>query len=244
VPSFDQSHLTVTPSDLQVDWMRVLPVGKQMPQLIEPSAMSFVSGDCDEPLVDVTEAFVCLEAYRMAGWTHSQKGTFVRAGAEARLRAVEASLPNGFALVIFDGWRSLELQSELFHAAYSDPLLPPGYLAPPSEDDELPSPHMSGGTVDLTLSFDGVALGLGTPFDAFTEDAATAAFEQIDSPVRRLRRMLCEAMWAQDFVVYSGEWWHFEFGTPRWSSILEREGIYQRAHIHGDQPGKSEVCPS
>ena len=206
--------------------------------------MSSISSDCAEPLVDVTDTFVCLEAYRMAGWTHSQNGTFVREGVKGRLRAVEASLPDGFALVIFDGWRSLELQSELFHAAYSDPLLPPGYLAPPSVDDELPSPHVSGGTVDLTLSFEGVAIGLGTPFDDFSEAAATAAFEQVDSPVRRLRRLLCEAMWAQDFVVYSGEWWHFEFGTPRWSSIVKRTGIYQRAYLQGDQRGGSEVTPS
>ena len=215
--------------------MSVLPIGESMPRLIEPPEMSSIARDCGEPLVDVTEIFVCLEAYRMAGWTHSHQGTFVREGVEGLLRAVEASLPDGFGLVIFDGWRSLELQSELFHAAYSDPLLPPGYLAPPSEDDHLPSPHVSGGTVDLTLSFEGVALSLGTPFDDFTEMAATAAFEQIDSPVRRLRRMLCEAMWAQDFVVYSGEWWHFEYGTPRWSSIFKQEGIYQRALLRADQ---------
>jgi D-alanyl-D-alanine dipeptidase len=222
--------------------MSLLPIGNPLPQLIEPSAMSPVTSDCEEPLVDVTDTFTCLEAYRLANWTHSRTGTFLREGVKHRLLAVNALLPRGFTLVIFDGWRSPELQSELFHAAYGDPLLPPGFLAPPSDNDQLPSPHVSGGTVDLTLSFEGAALELGTPFDDFTETAATAAFEDVDSPVRRLRRMLCEAMWAQDFVVYRGEWWHFEFGTPRWASIMKREGIYQRASLNDEQQFGSEVA--
>ncbi len=228
MPSFEQGHLTVAPDELDIDWMNIIPRGSSLPALVDPTALRAIERDCGEHLVDVSSSFGCIEAYRQAGWKHSHQGTFVRYGVAQRLLNVSASLPAPFGIVIFDGWRSLEFQSELYNAAYSDSGLPEGFLAPPSQDECLPPPHVSGGTVDLTLSFDGVALALGTSFDCFNDLAQAAAFELNDSPVRRLRRMLFNAMWAEDFIVYSGEWWHFEFGTPRWSAIRNEPGCYQR----------------
>jgi D-alanyl-D-alanine dipeptidase len=49
---------------------------------------------------------------------------------------------------------------------------------------------VSGGTVDLTLSYRGTPLALGTSFDNFDQYAAITAFEEADSIVRRLRRLL------------------------------------------------------
>jgi len=212
--------------------MAILPVGEALPLLVEPHEMTPIESDCREHLVDVSNTFTCLEAYRNEGWQHAHQGTFLRSGVARRLLEVCTSLPFGFDLVIFDGWRSLDLQSELFAAAYGDANLPEGYLAPPSRDVQLPPPHVSGGTVDLTLSFEGTPLALGTSFDSFTHEAHTLAFESDDTPVRRLRRLLCSAMWKQDFIVYEGEWWHFEYGTPRWAAIREVPGCYQRASLH------------
>lgn len=213
--------------------MTVLPKGESFPVLVEPEVMAPITRDCGEVLVDVSSKFACIEAYRCAGWKNCRSGTHLREGVSHRLSNVESALPDSFGLVLFDGWRPLELQEELFDAAYRDATLPEGFLAPPSEDEKMPPPHVSGGTVDLTLSYCGIALELGTAFDSFTPLAATAAFESVDSPVRRLRRLLCEAMWAQDFVVYSGEWWHFEYGTSRWASIRHEDGCYQRAVLAG-----------
>ncbi len=221
--------------------MAILPVGESLPLLVEPDEMTPIQDDCRESLVDVSNTFTCIEAYRNEGWQHAHQGTFLRNGVARRLLEVIASLPFGFDLVIFDGWRSLDLQSELFAAAYGNSDLPEGYLAPPTRDVRLPPPHVSGGTVDLTLSFEGTPLALGTAFDSFTDEARTLALESDDTPVRRLRRLLCSAMWAQDFIVYEGEWWHFEYGTPRWAAIRDKPGCYQGANLEAPVSFSSNV---
>ena len=93
------------------------------------------------------------------------------------------------------------LQSELFEAAYGDASLPPDFLpllrrrSPPvttcqrrhRRSHSLLSKH---------------APALGTSFDDFDDGAAIMAFEQTDSIVRRLRRLLYSSMRRQEFIVY------------------------------------------
>ena len=120
----------------------------------------------------------------------------------------------------FDGWRPLALQRELFDATYGPgSTAGPGAVAPPSADPRTPPPHLTGGTVDLTLCWQGRPLALGTGFDEFSALAATAAFEAEPGPVRTLRRLLYWTLRRHGFVVLAEEWWHFEFGTRLWSTI-------------------------
>ena len=116
--------------------------------------------------------------------------------------------------------------AELYAAAYGDPGLPPGFVAFPEADPQRPPPHLTGGTVDLTLRFDGTPLALGTGFDGFTAHAKATAFEDTPGTVRELRLMLFWAVQTQDFVLLTFEWWHFEFGTWRWAAIRGVEPIY------------------
>lgn len=229
--SFQQGHLTTDPETLDVEWLEILPIGDPIANIVEPEQFTPVLNDCREALVDISTSFNCAQAYFKAGWQHSMKQTYLRSGTAQRLRNVNDSLPEGFSIFVFDGWRPLALQSELFEAAYDDVNLPPGFLAEPSEETTLPSPHVSGGTVDLTLSYQDSPLALGTSFDNFEESAAIMAFEQADSTVRRLRRLMYSSMRRQEFIVYSGEWWHFEYGTPRWAAITGRPGCYQIAEF-------------
>ncbi len=229
--SFQQGHLTTDPETLDVEWVEILPIGEPITNIVEPEQFTPVSSDCCEALIDISTWFDCAQAYFDAGWQHSTKQTYLRSGTAQRLHNVNALLPEDFSIFVFDGWRPLALQTELFEAAYGDADLPPGFLASPSTELTLPSPHVSGGTVDLTLSYQGTPLALGTPFDNFDEDAAIMAFEHADSIVRRLRRLLYSAMRHQEFVVYSGEWWHYEYGTPRWAAITGRPGCYQIAEF-------------
>ena len=106
-----------------------------------------------------------------------------------------------------------------------DPDLPPGFVAEAIDDPRTPPAHLTGGTVDLTLSHDGIPLALGTTFDDFT---ATAHADHFEDPapaaekllvVRDLRRLLVAAMAAEGFVVLHNEWWHFEHGTRYWAAV-------------------------
>ena len=167
-----------------------------------------------------------VEAYRGAGWTAARPGTHVRGAVLDRLAGVADALPAPWGLHVFDAWRPLDLQAELYDAAYGDPGLPEGYISEPLPDPAAPPPHLTGGTVDLTLSFAGRPLALGTGFDDFTPAASTDHFEMTPGPVRDLRRSLYWAMRTAGFVVLHCEWWHFEFGTRRWAGLTGGRALY------------------
>ncbi|MFI6793174.1 M15 family metallopeptidase [Nonomuraea sp. NPDC050383] len=174
-----------------------------------------------ERLAEVSGAGVqVLHSYAEAGRRHATGGQWLRAEALGRLRQAAATLPEGFGIAVFDAWRPLALQRELF-----DALTPEGdpdgptMVARPSGDPAAPPPHLTGGAVDLTLTWEGRALALGTVFDDFTELAGATAFEHVPGPVRALRRLLYHSLRRQGFVVLAEEWWHFEFGTRLWSAL-------------------------
>jgi zinc D-Ala-D-Ala dipeptidase len=170
-------------------------------------------GAKNEALVDVTDRFVCVGCYHRAGWPGTSERTWLRSGVADRLAVVEAGLPDGFGLAIFDGWRSEETIRALYAHFYGPgSTLEPGYLADPNAGDD--PPHLTGGAVDLTLTWDGNPLSLGTPFDEFTPRAHLRALEAApdDSPDaldRDLRRLLCAAMTDAGLAPYSEEWWHY-----------------------------------
>ena len=124
----------------------------------------------------------------------------------SRLRLAESRLPSGFKVAIFGGWRAPELQEHLYKLAYADSALPAGFVSDPSADV---CPHETGFVVDLTLSFNGQPLALGTSFDSFTSQAATTAFEKPNcSPdIRDLRRLLVQFFHLAACCPHPAGWW-------------------------------------
>lgn len=221
----DFSSLAVEPgSGLGTE---LLPVSRvPLPRLTDPEPRP-VEVPVAEPLVDLDHSRIAiLEAYARAGFTTAPAGARLRSGVVDRLELALDALPYDFGFAVFDAWRPTELQSELYRLAYSDSNLPPGFVAPPSTDPALPAPHLTGGAVDLTLTFKGMPLALGTHFDDFTPRAHTDHFEDVDSPIRGLRRTLYWTMRSAGFVVLHCEWWHFEFGTCRWGAVTGGDPIY------------------
>lgn len=208
-----------------------LPPQPPLPNLVDPQQMPPVDEPVDEPMVPVFDRAIQLTgAYWHAGWPEAVPGTYLRAEVARRLVGVAAELPEPFGLAVLDGWRSLALQRQIFHAAYQDPALPPGFVSEPSSDPRTPPPHPAGGAVDVTLTYRHRPLALGTLFDAFVPAAAAAAFEGIEGPVRELRRLLTHRMLAAGFVAYPAEWWHFEYGTRRWAALTGQRPRYAEAH--------------
>jgi D-alanyl-D-alanine dipeptidase len=227
---YDYRGFTVNPDELRV------PTGfitGALPHLAEPGVMPSCpvpARQDHEPLVRLVHRGVrLLSPYWHAGWDEAEPGALVREGVAARLSRVCEGLPPGFGLAVFDAWRPLALQGAIFDAAYADSRLPAGFVTPPSNDPTTPPPHLTGGTVDLTLTWQGHPLALGTPFDDFTDDARADAFERTPGRVRALRRLLYWAMAAEEFVVIDCEWWHFELGTRRWAAITGNEPFYGAA---------------
>ena len=84
-------------------------------------------------------------------------------------------------------------------------------------------PHGTGGAVDVTLYVNREEAPMGTEFDEFSPVSASDWFRN-NAPVNekeelahRNREMLRAAMENADFIGLDSEWWHYEFGTQRWS---------------------------
>ncbi|MGI9623463.1 MAG: M15 family metallopeptidase [Acidimicrobiales bacterium] len=227
MPRFDEPLLT-QPGKLACSEVGVAPPRqKPLPALIEPETLPLVDTNSTEKLVQLSHPKIqTLQNYRLAGWGGARPGTWLRVGAAERLYAIAHGLPDRWGLCVFDAWRPLDLQAELYDAAYSDPNLPPGFVSMPDSDPRTPPPHLTGGTVDLSLTLDDTPLALGTGFDDFTDLARAAALETTVGVDRDLRRWLYWLMRSEGFVVLECEWWHFEYGTRRWAAITTNAPVY------------------
>ena len=229
--NYDYQGFLYSPEELRVPTNFVAP---PLPSLFEPTSLPKVDrpGPRDhEPLEAVQHPRVrVLSAYFHAGWEHSQPNAHLRTRALRRLEAAAMSLPDAFGLAVLDAWRPLALQEAIYNAAYTDSSLPEGFVSAPDHDPRTP-PHLTGGTVDVTLTWNNYPLALGTNFDDFTEDAHSDAYEATPGRTRQLRRLLYHTMYLQGFVVIDCEWWHYEIGTRRWAALTGQPAWYGPARL-------------
>lgn len=169
-------------------------------------------------------------AYWHEGWPFAVPGAWLRSDVHGRLHEACNHLPEEFGLAVWDAWRDPRLQAVLHDRVYRDGDLAPGFVAYPDPDPRHCPPHATGGTVDLTLTWQKVPLSLGTRFDAFVPEAAAAALEPDGPPLERdLRRLLAQAMSRAGFVPHPQEWWHWEYGTRYWAAVTGDDVRYGHA---------------
>ena len=184
--------------------------------------------------------------YPLLGMKSAVKECFVRKEVFERLKTAQANLPDGYRLRIWDAWRPLELQKELYEfyrqsiiETFGLTSLPDTekdafiskYIAIPSENPDMPPAHTTGGAVDLTLIDEiGNELDMGTGFDDFSEKAETDYFEKQEfdgTDVQKNRRILKKAMEDAGFTNLPSEWWHYDFGNRNHALYSKKEAIYK-----------------
>jgi len=173
----------------------------------------------DEPLVPVAGVLKTHPVYSWLGFEQGPGMLQLRQGVLERLERASRGLPADFEIVVIDAHRTRAFQAELlayYRAAAGTPLA--GFVSDPWSDTPVP-PHTTGGAVDLTLSWRGAVLGLGTDFDAFLPGSAMTALEDhVGSPARELRRLLASVLYAQGMSVIGSEWWHWSYGDQHWAA--------------------------
>ncbi|SHO53556.1 M15 family metallopeptidase [Desulfopila aestuarii] len=206
--------------------------------------------DCGEiitPLSLVPEHILVRSYYFELGIVGSLPECHARKSVLDKLLQASLLLPNHLRFVVLDAWRSQQLQKVLFKQCksalaniYSDAseeeilAKTQQYVAIPSQDALAPSPHSTGGAIDLTIATrDGVPLFFGSPFDDPSEISNTNYFEdklekgellsEREEIALKNRRILYNTMKQLGFVNYSCEWWHFEYGTQRWAIETGKE---------------------
>ncbi|MFC7688145.1 M15 family metallopeptidase [Ureibacillus sp. GCM10028918] len=174
---------------------------------------------------------------------------YLREGVVSKLLQVANQLPNDHYLVILDGWRSFATQRALYETIKSqfetkfdteEELLQhlSQFVATPSKNPLKPSPHYTGGAVDLTIGNSHGWLNMGTDFDEFTEKAHTLYFEHKEQltaqevQIRDNRRLLRTSMESVGFRTNPEEWWHFDYGNARWAEDSRNRPIYFGIELH------------
>lgn len=205
--------------------------------------------ECGEELVPasfVPERILVWPRYHIHGIAGAPRECFVRRSVLSRLLTAAGLLPTGYRLAVLDGWRPRAVQTVIFQRFRSElrermPLLDDKeitslasqFVAPPSVQPSNPSPHVTGGAVDVTVVNDaGLFLPMGTAFDETSDRAATAWYEvklaareqmtREEADALSNRRLLHGAMSAAGFTNYPVEWWHYDYGNQNWA-FLKRE---------------------
>ncbi|MBU6323184.1 D-alanyl-D-alanine carboxypeptidase family protein [Patescibacteria group bacterium] len=170
------------------------------------------------------------EQHDMRPYTGEQ--IFVRDTLARKLANVnDALMQSGLRLRVVYGYRHPEVQTLYFNrrkdalrkerARLSEDeltALAHNYTAEPSLGG-----HPMGAAVDLTMAGkDGMPVDMGTAISDFSTEKIVTDAAGLTSEQVRNRRMLHDAMVAEGFAPYYGEWWHFSYGDKEWAAFYGR----------------------
>jgi D-alanyl-D-alanine dipeptidase len=215
--------------------------------------------ECGEKLVPLSaldqQRIIVDPEYYKAGYQHALEECYARETVARMLHTAAKTLPERWKIVLFDVWRPLLLQKQLFdeyraklriqHPQAEDHELDEKtqrYVSLPSSDPAHPSPHATGGALDLSLRDEtGKNLEMGAGFDIFDDRCHTRYYEvQVEQKGKlapqeevwlRNRRILFHALTRVGFTNYPEEWWHFDYGNQFWARIKGVEAIYGIASL-------------
>jgi zinc D-Ala-D-Ala dipeptidase len=128
-----------------------------------------------------------------------------RPAAAALLRAHHKLKPQGYGLLIFDGYRPWAITKHFWDITPSEKR---NFVANPAKG----SKHNRGCAVDLSL-YDlktGQEIEMPSAYDEFSE-RAYPTYKGGTAEQRKLRDLLRQAMEAEGFAVNEYEWWHFDY---------------------------------
>jgi D-alanyl-D-alanine dipeptidase len=215
--------------------------------------------ECGEPLVPMNtmpEVLINHPEYYIQGLSGSLPVCYARLSVFKKILEAAEFLPKGYKFVVLDAWRPIEVQQSLFdkfkiivrerHPEIKDEdkitEMTTQFVALPSLDDKKPSPHNTGGAVDLTIADEnGIWLDMGTYFDEMTDRTRTRYYEEkLESGdylsereirITKNRRLLYHIMTKAGFTNYTDEWWHYDFGDQLWAYHNDGKvkAIYGRA---------------
>lgn len=204
--------------------------------------------ECGEPLVPVApkDGIVVRPIYAARGYAVAPAAVFLRTSVVQRLHQAAGSLSDELCLLVWDGWRPLDLQRQLYDEYRAQLVESSGltgdeldalvhrFVSEPSSEIAHPSPHLTGGAVDLTLCHaDGIPLDMGGEFDELTERSSMSFYDErvgsSDEYAAR-RHLLHDAMVGAGFTNFASEWWHFDYGNQFWAHEKGEIAIYGRTH--------------
>lgn len=183
--------------------------------------------ECGEPLVDFIE--FCPDLAFGAPRFDYRREKLVRKSVAEMLCAANAALPKGLKLAIGEGWRPPHIQHRMYMTAWSRfkeahpdwsqvklRRVVNRYVAP--VNSKAPTPHSSGGAVDLNLvTTDGVALDHHSPFKRRDPQGYSFYAPGLTAAARETRDILASVLLPTGMTNYPSEFWHWTYGDQGWA---------------------------
>ncbi len=163
---------------------------------------------------------------------------FVRDTIAQKLALVNKSLlKRGYALKVVYGYRHPEVQRGYFlkrreqlriqHPMLTDKelnRLTHNFVAVPSV-----AGHPAAAAVDVTIvnveTDDAVMMG--TKIADYSDPLLIQTFDvRLSGDIFKRRMILHDAMVAENFAPFYGEWWHFSFGDREWAAFYNKKALY------------------
>ncbi|GGO66024.1 M15 family metallopeptidase [Nonomuraea cavernae] len=153
----------------------------------------------------------------------------LRAGLLARLERAERRLPDGYHLLVVEGYRPVATQRRYFEeyrdelqATFPDMSPDEAFIAASRYVSPVEvAPHTAGAAVDLTLCApDGTEYDMGTEVNDNPEDSGNACYmaaPTVSAEARAHRKILAAALEPAGLVNYPTEWWHWSHGDRYWA---------------------------
>ena len=227
-----------------------IPISESSKALKQKEPPTNYSSETLVPLKDTpSNNIFILPKYLEMGFKEALNEIYVRKGVHYRLMEVGYRLKQyGLGIKVWDGWRPYSLQSEIYNKYLlhlkmmsrdlgEDKLeeMVSKYVSLPSNNERHPSPHLTGGSVDVTLTdIYGSELPMGSNFDEFSDKSRTVYFENTPKRageehsinIRNNRRTLYHIMILSGFTNYEEEWWHYDYGNQWWAAKQNSVAIY------------------
>lgn len=204
--------------------------------------------ECNEELVSlrgIHNRIIVEPQYFINNITGALNECLVRETVAKKLVKAAEELPENLSLVIWDGWRPTEVQTALFDE-YKSRLKQQysgkreedldrevaKFVSVPSVNPLRPSPHLTGGAVDLSITNGSSYVPMGTGFDDFSPLSNTDYYENLskrkeltreENEFLQNRRLLFHCMRDAGFTNFPNEWWHFDYGDQFWASISKSD---------------------
>ena len=172
-------------------------VGKRAPDLVELTAL--------DASLRLDVSYATKDNFTGQAVYDEARAFLQRPAAEALVRAHRSLRAKGYGVVVFDGYRPWRVTKLFWDVTPEDKH---EFVA----DARKGSRHNRGCAVDLSL-YDlatGREVEMPSGYDEMTE-RAYPDYQGGSAEARARRQTLRAAMEAQDFTVYSSEWWHYDY---------------------------------
>lgn len=235
-------------------------LNKPIPELVSSAGWKDVpireNGEKLVPLNELDSKYILADPqYFKQKIPHALPTMYVREAVAQKLLEAVKMLPEGYRLLIWDAWRPLEVQQSLFddfksklhskNPDWSEERLnteTQTYVSLPSTNPSCPSPHNTGGAIDLTICTEkGIPLSMGVPFDFFGPEAGTNYYEKLtnltpaQTEARNNRRLLFHIMEQAGISNYDEEYWHFDYGNQFDAKRTGKKyAIYRKISLGGE----------